>query len=193
MASAPALWIVAICLVTLADPIALGPGCSQLVGVHHMSTAYSILGSATLMYRRLAYLGVMPQVGRVSRLICAVHLAPFSIAYACCAFQFRFLSMSTPRYFVLSAGWIVLCGKSNVGLSVSLHLGTKFSIAAFEYSSGELWVLDQSPTPSSLHIISSSLLWAPVKSTSVAIMIVSSTYAIASSPSRLGMSRRSAL
>src|SRR5712691_10360627 len=76
MASAPALWIDAICLVTLAEPTALGPGCCPLVGVHQTSAAYSTLGSATLIYRRLAYFGVMPQDGRAKRLSCAVHFAP---------------------------------------------------------------------------------------------------------------------
>src|SRR6266705_721425 len=80
MASAPALWIDAICLVTLAEPTALGPGCSPLVGVHQTSAAYSTLGSATLIYRCLAYFWVMPQVGHIRCLICAVYLAPFSTA-----------------------------------------------------------------------------------------------------------------
>ena len=37
------------CLVTLADPVALGPGWSLCVGKHQRSMAYSALGSATLM------------------------------------------------------------------------------------------------------------------------------------------------
>ena len=85
MASAPALWIEVICLVTLAEPTAWGPECSQLDGVHQTSAAYSILGSATLINSCLAHFGVMPQVGLVRRLICAVHLAPFSTVYACCS------------------------------------------------------------------------------------------------------------
>ena len=37
------------CLVTLADPVALGPGWSLCMGKHQRSMAYSALGSATLM------------------------------------------------------------------------------------------------------------------------------------------------
>ncbi len=83
--------------------------------------------------------------------------------------------MSTPRYFVLIPGSIVLCGRCRVGFPMSLHLCMKFIRASLEYSSGELWVVDQFPTPSTLHIMSASLRWAPVKSVSMAIIIVSST------------------
>src|SRR5260221_5088306 len=93
MANAPALCMVVICFVTFADPTAFGPECSLLVGVHQISIAYMILGSATLVKRRLAYLGVMPQVGLASRLIWAAHFVPFPTACSCCVFQLRFLSV----------------------------------------------------------------------------------------------------
>src|SRR5260221_4255423 len=115
MASVPALCMVPICFVTFADPIAFGPGCALLIGVHHTSMAYMILGSATLVKRRLAYLGVIPHSGLANRLIWAAHFAPLPTAYSCCVFQLRFLSKITPKYFALSTGCTVLDGTVHDG------------------------------------------------------------------------------
>src|SRR5712691_35634 len=114
--------MVAIFFVTLADPNAVGPGCSLLVGVHHTSIAWMTLGSATLAKSRLAYLGVIPHCGLANRLIWATQFAPFPTACYCCIFQLRFLSKMTPRYFALSTGCTVNCGSCNVGLSMGLLL-----------------------------------------------------------------------
>jgi len=91
-AIAPARWMVQICFMTFVEPLLLGPVYTLSDGVHHRSTAYNILGIATPMNNRLAYLGVTPQHhdGLAILLICAAHLVPFSMVYAYCAFQFRF-------------------------------------------------------------------------------------------------------
>ena len=104
MASTPALWMLLICLMTLVEPIVFGPSCVRFAGEHQRSTAYNTLGSATLVYSRLAKLGVMPHIGLINLRICAAHFAPFSTVYAWCTFQLRFLLKYMPKYFALFAG-----------------------------------------------------------------------------------------
>ena len=69
MARAPVLCTEVIWLETLIEPFAMGPFRVPSEGVHQTSTAYSTLGSATLMKRRLAYFRVIPHDGLVSRRI----------------------------------------------------------------------------------------------------------------------------
>jgi hypothetical protein len=89
IAIAPLRCMLVSCLITFAEPLSFGPGCSLTGGPHQTSAPYRILGSATPMYSHRAYLGVMPQLGLATLLICDAHFVPFSIAYACCAFQLR--------------------------------------------------------------------------------------------------------
>ena len=142
MVRVPALCTEVIWLEVLTEPIATGPFRVLSDGEHQTSTAYSTLGSATLMNRHFAYFGVIPHDGRVSRQICAAHFMPFSTAYDCCTFHVKFLSTITPKYFVFSDGSMVLCGSYRAGLSAVFRLCTKFIRASFEYSSVELCVLD---------------------------------------------------
>src|ERR1700742_904619 len=63
IAIVPALCTVLSCFITLADAAALGPACILRAGRHQTSAPYRILGIATPMYKRRAYLGVIPQEG----------------------------------------------------------------------------------------------------------------------------------
>src|SRR6266851_10160488 len=110
-----------------------------------------------LTYNLLAYLGVMPQDGLASRLICAAHLVPFPTAWACCAFHPRLWLTMMPKYFVLVDGSICLCGRWRTVLALLLLLCAKSISVSFVYSSGELWVLDQSDTPPSCSIMPASI------------------------------------
>src|SRR6266851_1344072 len=117
----------------------------------------------------------MPQDGLAILLICITHLVPFSTAYACCTFHPSDWSTRTPRYFVELAGVICLCRSCSAVLVLLLLLCTKSIRASLEYSSGELWIVDQSDTLPSLHIMSASLSCASVKLSTMAIMMVLST------------------
>ena len=122
MASTPALWMLLICLMTLVELIVFGPLCVRFAGEHQRSTIYNALGSAMLVYSRLAKLGVTPHIGLVNLQICTAHFAPFSTVYAWCTFQLRFLSKYMPKYFALFAGFTILFGRCKVGFSLLLEL-----------------------------------------------------------------------
>ena len=62
----------------------------------------------------------------------------------------------TPRYFVLLDGSMVLCRSISGRLSTFLCLDVKLIRASFEYSRGELCVLDQFLTPLCFLIILNS-------------------------------------
>ena len=81
-----------------------------------------------------------------------------------------------PKYFVLLVGLICICRSCSVTLSLLLLLCAKSIDASFKYSSGELWILDQSETPPSLHIMLANLSCAAGKVSAVATIIVSSMH-----------------
>ena len=193
MAIEPALWSVASCFKTLADPLNLRSLLSPCMGWHHRSAPYMIFGRATLMYSLRAYFGVMPHVGLAILRIWAAHFPPFSIAYACWAFQLRCWSSITPRYLVLGAGLTSPLGRAREVLSFVLAGCAKSTNVSLEYSSGELCVLDQLMTPPLLVIISASSSCASSKVLAMAISRASSTYAMDDSSLLSGISMRSAL
>jgi len=99
----------------------------------------------------------------------------------------------TPKYFILVEGVISLCGRCRLTLVLVLLLCAKSISASFVYLRGELWFFDHSVTPPSQLIMSASLACALMKVLAVATMMVSSTYASASSFFPIGMSSKSAL
>src|SRR6267154_1668345 len=106
--------------------------------MHHISIAYSTLGSATLMYSLLAYLGVILQDGLAALLIWAAHFEPFSVTCTSCSFHLRCWSKITPRYFVLATGETDLYGRCSCGCGFLLFWCAKSISASLLYSNGEL-------------------------------------------------------
>src|SRR5579863_3587254 len=71
------------CFSTFTNPLNALLLHSPCRGWHQRSAPYNTLGSAMLIYKRLAYLGVMPHEGLATLRICATQVAPFLIAFAC--------------------------------------------------------------------------------------------------------------
>ena len=111
IAIVPLRCMITSCWITFAEPIFWFWACMFSGGPHQISAPYRILGSTMLMYSQCVYLGVIPQLGLVIHLIWAVHFEPFSIVWACCAFQLRCWSIMMPKYFMELDGGIVMLGR----------------------------------------------------------------------------------
>ena len=82
IAIVPALWVVVSFDTAVFVLLLCGFVSSSAFGIPQTSTAYRILGIATLLYIFRACFSVRPHKGAATRLICELQLATFLIAYA---------------------------------------------------------------------------------------------------------------
>jgi len=148
--------------------------------------AYSMRGTAMVMYSLHTYLAVVLHDTHVILVNWIIQLCPFAKAVAPCAFQLSLLLTTTPRNFAVSADgmWWLLSMSALHGSGI-LFLGLRVcGIIFLDMSSSwnfsipnlQLCVLAHAKTPSVLFMMFQILLCVLWKSLPIASISMSSTY-----------------